>query len=103
MAGDGVDFPDGSYDPASNPPLLVIHGDRDPAVPYGAGVEAFARARAPKGLVSIRGGDHGAPAREVGARAALDFFDRYLRSDRTALRRLAADVRRAGNARLDLV
>src|SRR5206468_613092 len=64
MAGDRLDFPGGSYEPASNPPLLVIHGDSDPAVPYRAGVDAFAMARAPKGLVSIRRGDHGAPAGE---------------------------------------
>ena len=103
MAGDQLDFPGGRYDPASNPPLLVIHGDRDPAVPYRAGVEAFANALPPKGLVSIRGGDHGAPAGATGARAALDFFDRYLRADTGALQRLAADLRKAGNARLDLV
>lgn len=39
-------------------PLLVIHGDRDPVVPYEEGLALFQAAREPKTLWTLKGGGH---------------------------------------------
>jgi predicted esterase len=48
---------------AASPPLLVLHGDRDPTVPYPLGVNtcnAWKRAGAPCRLVTLKGAAHSA-------------------------------------------
>lgn len=39
-------------------PVLVVHGDRDSAVPYGQGEQLYRLANQPKRFVRVRGGDH---------------------------------------------
>jgi fermentation-respiration switch protein FrsA (DUF1100 family) len=39
-------------------PLIVIHGDRDPVVPYHIGEEIFALAHEPKFFIPVPGGGH---------------------------------------------
>ncbi len=42
-------------------PLLVIHGERDPIVPYAMGLKVFAAANPPKRMITIPGGGHTVP------------------------------------------
>jgi hypothetical protein len=92
LAGTPQAYPKGKYDLAKMPPSLIAHGTNDALVPYDAAVGAFNRARGPKGLLTISGGDHGSAANPafVGA-ATIDFFDAYLRGDAAARNRLPAD------------
>lgn len=78
-------------------PLLILHGDSDPLVPYGAGLDAYARASAPKFLVTFVGAGHVAPF--VGAEgeqgdalvgSGLAFWDSFLKGDPEGLDRLEA-------------
>jgi dienelactone hydrolase len=99
MSGDAIAFPTGRRDLGSAPPLLFVHGNADPTVPYVSSVDAFNAARGPKGLLTVLGGDHGAPVDPTGrafssvAATTTDFFDGYLKHDGAALARLAADAR----------
>lgn len=81
-------------------PLLLVHGDADTTVPYTASQDAYARARAPKFLVTIVGGTHGSafgggddPSEVVVERTTLDFFDAYVKGKATkaAVKRLVRD------------
>lgn len=106
LSGDPIGFPGGTVMyPAM--PLLFVHGDADQVVPYAASVAAFDDAHIPKGLVTIEGGDHSSPVDPHGAafasvvRATTDFFDRYLKGDQQAARRLQSDGR-PGATRLAL-
>ena len=100
MSGDPITFTTGHVDFASAPPLLLVHGNADQAVPYGASVDAFNSAVAPKGLLTIRGGDHGSPVLPTGkafpsvVRTTVGFFDRYLKGQSTGAADLASDVSR---------
>ncbi len=91
LAGTAQDYPTGKYDFAKAPPLLIVHGTEDSLVPYGNGVEAFNRARGPKGLLTLTGGDHSAPASDEAYAATTDMFDAYLRGDKAAAARLPSD------------
>jgi predicted esterase len=90
MAGTTEAFPGGHYVLAQAPPLLLVHGTADALVPYSGAVAVFNSARGPKGLLSIKGGDHGAAAGLTASSAATvqrtttDFFDAYLRGDHAA-------------------
>lgn len=70
-----------TYVTADAPPFLIVHGDRDPVVPFnqselllaalrGAGVEAT--------LHRVEGGGHGFGPRPELDRLVIDFFDRTL-------------------------
>ncbi|MDE3086449.1 MAG: hypothetical protein KGJ77_06750 [Acidobacteriota bacterium] len=93
MAGDQLTYPNGHAEfPAI--PLLFVHGSADPVVPYASGIVAFDAASAPKGLLTIRGGDHEAPvagdAFDTVVRTTRAFFDLYLKHSGTSAR-LRAD------------
>jgi len=100
MSGDPITFPTGEVDEVVAPPILLVHGNADPAVPYVSSVDVFNAAHAPKGLLTIIGGDHGSPVDPAGpaftsvVRATTDFFDRYLKGETAGLGRLRHDVRR---------
>lgn len=69
----------GAHVRAGVPPIITIHGDADPVVPYSHGVrlhEALARAGVPHQLVTIKGGQHGrfTPAEMDAAYAAIRTF-----------------------------
>jgi acetyl esterase/lipase len=54
------------------PPVISIHGDADPVVPYSQSVrlhEALRSARVPEKLITIPGGGHGGFSREENQRA----------------------------------
>lgn len=94
MSGDPITFPTGKVDDAVAPPILLVHGSADPTVPYVSSIDVFNRARAPKGLLTIIGGNHDSPVDPNGVafgsvvRATIDFFDRYLKGQSSALDRL---------------
>ena len=100
MSGDPITFPTGTVEDGSAPPLLLVHGNADPTVPYVSSVDVFNRARAPKGLLTIIGGNHDSPVDPKGraftavVRTTIDFFDRYLRGQKQALTRLDHDARK---------
>lgn len=80
-------------------PLLTLHGNADPIVPYQLDIEGFARAKSPKFLVTFLGGGHispflggSDPAAVALQRATVDFWDRYLKGDNAALGQLRADA-----------
>jgi fermentation-respiration switch protein FrsA (DUF1100 family) len=86
---------DAPYFQGKNTPLFILHGDDDPLVPYSAGQAAYDRAKAPKFFLTFLGADHINPF--VGAAglqgtamldATTDFWDRYLKGDRSALARM---------------
>jgi dienelactone hydrolase len=100
MSGDPITFPAGTVDTAAAPPILLVHGNADPTVPYVSSIDVFNEAHPPKGLLTILGGNHESPVDPTGkafgsvVRATTDFFDRYLRRDTAALGRLRHDSRR---------
>ncbi len=101
MAGTTEGFPSGQYDFSHTPPLLLVHGTADELVPYRSGVLVFNEARGPKGLLTIRGGSHGAAAGLSPASSAtvvsetIEFFDAYLRHQAAAVKRLSGPDRSA--------
>jgi dienelactone hydrolase len=89
-------------------PLLAEHGDADGTIPYRAAAETYAKASPPKFFLTLVGGGHTPPYRggtEPDARAVaqvtLDFFDRYLKDDSSALERLRRDANASGVATLE--
>lgn len=98
MSGDALTFPHGKFDYSKAPALLFVHGTADPLVAYESSVDAFNAAQGPKGLLSIPGGDHGAPVDGTGkafasiARTTTDFFDAYLKHDGTAKAAISHDA-----------
>ena len=96
--------PYGSYDWASGPALLMIHGTADTTVTYAEGRSAYASAGRPKAFVSLSGVNHnfnipgGSP---ILRDAPLGFFDRYLRGDAGGLDRLRSAVNASPIASLE--
>jgi dienelactone hydrolase len=99
MAGTTEGFPSGQYDFSDTPPLLVVHGTADELVPYRSGVLVFNQAHGPKGLLTIRGGSHGAAAglspgsSSTVISSTVDFFDAYLLHEAPAAERLSGPDR----------
>ncbi len=99
MSGDPIVFPTGHPDFHSAPPLLLVHGNADPSVPYVSSIDAFNAAHGPKGLLTLVGGNHDAPVDPSGkafasvVRTTTDFFDAYLKHSAGALARLGGDAR----------
>ena len=87
-------------------PRLYIHGDQDRTVPYAGSTNAFARASAPKFLLTLINGPH-TPFLLAWKQPIIDtavaFLDRYLKHDHRASRRMAAAGNIDGIARLDAV
>jgi dienelactone hydrolase len=98
MAGTPSPYGGGSYDFSDTPPLLVVHGTNDALIAYEEGVSVALEAQAPKGMLTIEGGDHGGwvraqdPSFDVFRRASTDFLSAYLRDDAAARDRLQADT-----------
>jgi dienelactone hydrolase len=88
-------------------PLLAEHGDADGTIAYQAGADTYAKASPPKFFLTLIGGGHTPPYRggpdpapTTVAHVTLDFFDRYLKTDRGALERLRHDANQPGVATL---
>jgi predicted dienelactone hydrolase len=96
MSGDPITFPTGSVNYTKTPPLLLVHGNADQAVPYVSSINAYNLAAGPKGLLTVIGGDHDSPVTPTDrafpsvVRTTIDFFDRYLKGSTAALGRLVA-------------
>lgn len=105
MSGDPITFPTGAVNYGHAPPILLVHGNADPAVPYVSSILAFNGASGPKGLLTLIGGNHDSPVNARGrgfpsvVRATIDFFDRFLKGQTGALSRLVGTRSRpAGDA-----
>lgn len=89
---------------AEHRPLLIVQGSSDTVVPYQNGRDVYRLLGPPKYFITLPGAGHGppyfqgesAPQSRVTTLATVDFFDRYLKDDRTAIDRLHALVRAAG-------
>ena len=82
-------------------PLLVVHGEDDPIVPYERGVEAYRRAAPPKALVTLHVPGHAEPVEDLPATDEDDvlpatttaFLDLVLRGDARGSERLRSAAR----------
>ena len=97
ISGTSQLFPGGEFDWSRTPPLLVIHGEQDALIPLDEGKRIFNNARAPKGLLTLLGIDHGSflvrdsKAFAITVKASLDFWKGYLTSDAKAIAALPDD------------
>jgi predicted dienelactone hydrolase len=80
-------------------PLLIVHADHDPIVPYDQAVASYRAAAAPKWFVTLHETAHVSayedppdPADELVEAVTIAFWDRWLKGDRAAADRLAAAV-----------
>ena len=81
-------------------PVLLVHGDADYNVTYGDGRRAYAGAPPPRFLLTVLGGDHGAPySGDAGDPQAALVSDAILDSSTT---RLQARASAPGVAKLEL-
>lgn len=95
MSGIAGIVDDTPYFQGKNTPLFILHGNADPVVPYSASQQAYDEAKAPKLFLTFLGAGHIQPfagAQGVQGTALLDsttdFWDRYLKGDRSALAKL---------------
>ncbi|MGQ0804169.1 MAG: alpha/beta hydrolase family protein [Actinomycetota bacterium] len=97
MAGARFGY-DGDYE-MTDVPLLLLHGDADPVLPYAGSAEAYAETTAPKFLVTIVGGGHSPPfeddddpADEMVTAVTTDFWNLYLAERPGVIDQLLADA-----------
>jgi dienelactone hydrolase len=89
-------------------PLLALHGDADGTVSYVSDTNTFAWAKPPKFLLTFPGAGHifpflGGDTEQATAlkQSTVDFLDRYLKDDKSALDRLRAHANVPGTATLN--
>jgi hypothetical protein len=74
---------------------MLVHGNADQTVPYGASVGVFADASPPKFFETLVGAPHTPfrpPWLEPMVTSVTDFLDRYLKNDQRALTQLETDA-----------
>ncbi len=97
IAGTSQLLPGKTFDWSRTPPLLIVHGENDTVIPYDEGARIFNSARSPKGLFTLIDSDHNSylfsdsRAFPITAKATLDFFNGYVKSDAAAIAALADD------------
>lgn len=67
---------------SDDPPVIIIHGDKDVLVPKQQSesiIAKFKEAKVPCNLIIKEGGGHGWRKREVEEKNFLDWFDKYLK------------------------
>ena len=67
---------------ADDPPVIIIHGDKDFLVPKQQSesiIEKFKEVKVPNKFVIKEGGSHGWPNREVEEKNFVEWFDKYLK------------------------
>ena len=118
MAGVAPPESDGSHFAGVHTPLLVVHGEADPTVPYASGRSIFDRAQPPKMMLTVPesdvpSADHARPYVGTENRPLADtrvviatttaFLDHYLRGDETAIERMRDTVGSEVAFRLEVV
>lgn len=90
-------------------PLLIVHSDTDPALPYATARAAFAQAAAPVWFVTLHGASHATqfendptPYDQIGINVTRDFWDATLRGDQRAFSRLEQDATVAGLSSIEM-
>jgi dienelactone hydrolase len=90
------------------PPLLALHGNSDRTVPYVSDVNTLAWAKPPKFLITFIGAGHitpflGGDTEQAMAlkQSTVDFLDRYLKGDKSALEKLRTHANVPGQVALD--
>ena len=102
VAGGCPGCPHDTFAPGA-PPVMLIHGSADPFAPYSWSAAEYATASTPKFFLTLEGAKHiqfDEPWQHIAERATIDFFARYLRNDRDAVRRLERDTTVASTAHL---
>ncbi len=102
MSGIKLPFPDGAFSYERKAPVLLVHGDQDPTVPFGGSFNVFAEARRPKYLLQLLNGSHVPfdPVQgEIIVASVVHFLDRYL-NHRRSLHALLEDGNVPGVAAL---
>jgi fermentation-respiration switch protein FrsA (DUF1100 family) len=89
-------------------PMLFVHGQRDTVIKYADGRAAYDAVPWPKAMLTLPGAGHGEALLDSGdggfsvvANTTLEFLRWTLYGDAAAKRRLPADARKGGVARLD--
>jgi predicted dienelactone hydrolase len=97
-----------SYFQGGATPLLAVHGNADPVLPYSIDMNAFARAQPPKYFLTFLGAGHvqpflsgDDPSAIALKKSTVDFFDRYLKDDKTALEKLRQQANVPGRSTLE--
>jgi predicted dienelactone hydrolase len=96
-------FPGGTLFPGRTPPFLFVHGEADATLPYSGSAAGYAQAPPPKAFLTLEDAPHvffAGPWRDPFVAVTLDFFDGFLKGNRGALRRMAADGNVPGAASL---
>jgi dienelactone hydrolase len=80
-------------------PLLIVHGDADPALVYSNATDAYARASAPVWFVTLLGAAHAQPFEdwesdhdEMVEQLTTDWWDATIGGDPTAIERFERDA-----------
>jgi dienelactone hydrolase len=84
----------GEFDLDGRIPLLIVHGDMDPALPYTMATDAYTRAAPPVWFVTLLGGSHATPFEndvtpydEMVEQLTTDFWDATIGGDPAAFAR----------------
>jgi predicted dienelactone hydrolase len=103
----GIVEPAEQYFRNGQTPLLALHGNADPVVSYPADVNGFTRALPPKYFLTFIGAGHVTPflggdnAQATALKqSTVDFLDRYLKDDKSALDKLRKHANVPGAASL---
>lgn len=89
----------GEYHFETGPPVLVMHGDEDPSLPYRVEADTYTKLAAPKWFVTLKGAGHSAPFEDdvtpyddLVEKTTTDFWNLYLRGDGSARSTLEHDA-----------
>jgi dienelactone hydrolase len=89
----------GKHELDGHVPLLLVHGDRDPSLPYQLATDAYAKAAGPVWFVTLIGALHAPPFENddtphdaVVERLTTDFWDATLGGDATGFARFEKDA-----------
>ncbi len=80
-------------------PLLIVHSDTDPALPYATAQAAYAQANAPVWFVTLHGASHASqfendptPYDQIGIDVTTDFWNATLKGQKRAFAKLERDA-----------
>lgn len=112
---DGIVLPVGDDSETGDPtldgrvPLLVVHADTDPALPYALATDAVASAAPPVWFVTLHGASHASQFEDditeydaIAERITTDFWDATLKGKKQAFARLERDATVAGLSSIEV-